>query len=131
MSQNLDTARAALAAYSAGDVEATARAFSPDAKIHGPLFEGSFETVEWSERGGFGAYVEQIARSWRLESYEVVSIVAEGDWVTAFIRVAAAHWKTGKHFDTVFVAVMRFAGGLVAEHHEIVDVAQMRAAAEK
>ena len=131
MNQNLDTARAALAAYSAGDVEATARAFSPDAKIYGPLSEGGFETVEWSERGGLGAYVEQIARSWRLESYEVMNLSAEGDWVTAFIRVAAAHWKTGKRFDTIFVAVMRFAGGLVVEHHEIVDVAQLRAAAVK
>jgi ketosteroid isomerase-like protein len=131
MTQNLEIARAALAAYSAGDVEATARAFSPGAKIYGPLAEGGFETVEWSERGGFGAYVEQIARNWRLDTYEVVNLYAEGDWVTAFIRVAGANWRTGKRFDTLFVAVMRFAGGVVVEHHEIVDVAQMRAAAGK
>jgi len=131
MSQNLEIARAALAAYSAGDVEATTRAFSPDAKIHGPLAEAGFESVEWSERGGLGAYVEEIARVWRLESYELVSLVGEGDWVTAFIRVAATNWKTNKRFDMVFVAVMRFADGLVIEHHELVDAAVMRAAAEK
>jgi ketosteroid isomerase-like protein len=131
MNQNLDIARAAFAAYSAGDVEATARAFSPGAKIYGPLSEGSFETVEWSERGGLFAYVEQIARNWRLESYEVIHLASEGDWVSAFIHIAGANWKTGKRFDTIFVAVMRFAGGLVVEHHEIVDVAQLRAAAVK
>jgi ketosteroid isomerase-like protein len=131
MNQNLEIARAALAAYSGGDVETTLRAFAPDAMIHGPVSEGNFETVEWSRRGGLPAYIEQIARNWRLESYEVANLHAEGDWVTSFIRIAAANWKTGKRAETVFVGVMRFRDGLVVDYHEILDVAPLRAAAAK
>jgi ketosteroid isomerase-like protein len=131
MNQNLEIARAALAAYSAGDVETTLRAFAPDATIFGPAAEGDFETMEWSQRGGLAGYVEQIARNWRLESYEAVSLDAEGDWVTAFIRIVAANWKTAKRVETVFVGVMRFRDGLVVDYHEILDVAQLRAAAAK
>jgi ketosteroid isomerase-like protein len=131
MNQNLETARAALAAYSAGDVETAMRAFAPDATIHGPIAEGSFETVEWRQRGGLLAYVDQIARNWRLESYEVANLHAEGDWVTSFIRIAAVNWKTGKRAETVFVGAMRFRDGLVVDYHEILDVAPLRAAAEK
>jgi ketosteroid isomerase-like protein len=129
MATNIEIAREAYAAYAHGDVETAGRAFAPDAVIYGPVAHGEFETVNWTTRGGFGAFVAQIAENWRLESYELMRLEAEGDWVTAFIRISAMNWKSRKRFDGITVDVLRFRDGLCIEFHEIVDREAMAAAA--
>lgn len=129
--RNLDIARAAYAAYAVGDIEAAAKAFAPDVTIHGPEASGKFEVAEWSDRGGFAGYVGQIAENWRLVAYELKSLEADGDWVVAFLHIAAVNWQTQGKFDGTVVGVMRFRDGVVIDYHEHVDTDALKAAARR
>jgi ketosteroid isomerase-like protein len=127
--RNLDIARTAYSSYAVGDVEATGRMFAPDAIIRGPRAGDGFEQVDWTERGGFLAFVAQIAENWRLTSYDLMRLEAEGAFVTAFLRITASHWKSGGRFDGIVVDVLRFRDGLCVEYSEFVDPEAMRKAA--
>jgi ketosteroid isomerase-like protein len=127
--RNIEIAREAYAAYAHGDVEAAGKAFAPDALIYGPVAHGEFETVDWTARGGFGAFVAQIAENWRIVSYDLMRLEAEGEWVTAFIHIAALNWKTQKRVEAVTVDVLRFRDGLCVEFHEMIDRDALKAAA--
>ena len=130
METNLEVARKAYAAYARGDVEGASKAFAPNAVIYGPVAHGEFETVDWTRRGGFAAFIDQIARYWRIASYEVIRLEAEGDWVTAFIHMQAVNWTTDQVFDAITINVLRFRGGRCVQFHEIVDRDKLVAAAQ-
>jgi ketosteroid isomerase-like protein len=127
--ENREVARRAYEAYARGDVAGASKAFAADAVIYGPVGHGEFETVNWTNRGGFAAFIAQISKYWRIASYEVIRLEAEGDWVTAFIRMSAVNWTTDQVFTGITINVLRFRNGLCVEFHEMVDRDKLIAAA--
>ena len=99
-----------------------------DCVLENPLpepiaFGGRFEGPQ-----GIAAYLEKIAETVQIQSFEIRELLEEGDRVIAIGHEKSRVLSTGKSYTMEWVHALRVRDGRVCELREYNDTAAMRAA---
>ncbi|MGH6923211.1 MAG: nuclear transport factor 2 family protein [Propylenella sp.] len=76
------------------------------------------------------AYLEELTRDWKMNSYVVDEYIAQGDRVVAVGSTSWTNKKTGKTASTPKVDIWRMRNGQAVEFAEFYDTAALFAAAQ-
>ncbi len=112
-SANEDLITRFYAALDAGDGDAMAAAYAPDAHFSDPVFTDL--------RG------EQVGGMWRMLTSRSTDLAVVADEIAADENTGSAHWvarytfRTGRKVVNDIRASFRFEDGLIADHHDVFD----------
>lgn len=105
------------------DCDAWFRVISDDLVIRS-IGEGRPGMAFSAERHGkkeFEEYLAEVQAEWQMESFEVRSVIAQGDWVVSLADTAWVNLKTGKRVESPKADFFRFEGEHVVEIVEFYD----------
>lgn len=99
VSKNIETVKSIYEAFGRGDVPAILEALHPDVEWEFAASPHAV-TIPWLVPGrgkdAVARFFATVGENLRFESFEIIAVMGEGEWVVGLASLAAVHTGTGK-----------------------------------
>ena len=120
---SLDTQARIYAEYARGNRAAVFEALAEDVAWHSVASDGIPWGGSYRGRDGVESYFSRLDSAARVVGFDVERVIAQGEWITALVRVRVRFPATGTEREFAAANILRVCGGRVAEFREFYDTA--------